>query len=364
MRNVKRVTAKGRTYHYHRPTGKKLPGEPGSAEFEAEYNRLEGVAVAVQEARIPTTARTMGELFIAYRGSPAFLDKADSTKADYQEAMDWMKALHDVPLDVIDTPFLTHLRDDAFAKRKRWFANHLVRFLSALFNWARPYGHMSSNPAEAVPKIRKPRGAPVVNRPWSPAEMRAVMKVMPPELRVAVALGAYAGLREGDAIRLTWSAYDGAAIESRQLKTGDPIWVPAHSELRRILGETRAYLPELAAKLSKKGRPVPLTIVVGQRGEPFTEAGFRARFFKVIRQLVADGEVSPGLTFHGLRHTAATMLADAGCDTRDIMAVTGHKTEAMARRYTEHADQRRRATVAIAKLEAFTTPPKKGGNAS
>lgn len=104
---------------------------------------------------------------------------------------------------------------------------------------------------------------------------------------------------------------------------------------------------------------MPLTIVVGQRGEAFTESGFRARFFKVIRQLTADGEVGLGLTFHGLRHTAATMLADAGCDTRDIMAITGHKTEAMAQRYTRHADQRRRATLAIAKLEAFTAGQKR-----
>lgn len=203
MRNVKKVSAKGRTYYYHRPTGTKLPGTPGTPEFQAEYERLEGVAVAVQEARRPTIARTLGELFVAYRGSPAFLDKAASTKADYLEAMNWLKALHDVPLDAITTPFLTHLRDDAYTKRKRWFANHLIRFLSALFNWGRPYGHMSANPAEAVPKIRRPRNAPVVNRPWSPAELRKVMEAMPAELRVAVALGAYAGMREGDAIRLT-----------------------------------------------------------------------------------------------------------------------------------------------------------------
>lgn len=96
-----------------------------------------------------------------------------------------------------------------------------------------------------------------------------------------------------------------------------------------------------------------MTIVVGQRGEPFTESGFRARFFKVIRQLVAEGKVQPGLTFHGLRHTAATKLADAGCDTRDIMAITGHETEAMVARYTRSADQKRRAPAAIMKLEGI-----------
>jgi len=57
------------------------------------------------------------------------------------------------------------------------------------------------------------------------------------------------------------------------------------------------------------------------------------------------------LTFHGLRHTAATMLADAGCDDRDIMSITGHKTAAMVAKYTAKADQRQRATAAIARLE-------------
>lgn len=339
MRNVKRSTAKGRTYYYHRPTGLRIPGEPGTPEFDGEYRRLEGIAAENADAAMPVVCKTLGALMTAYRGSPAFLDKAAATKADYLEAMNWLKPLHDMPLERIDTPAMARLRDQAFKTRKRWFANHLLRFLSALFNWGRPYGYMTINPCESVPKIRKPRGERVVNRPWSASEFAIVMEAMPPELRVAVALGAHAGLREGDAIRLTWSAYDGAVIETRQLKTGDPVWVPAHSVLRAILDTA----PRRA-----------VTIVTGAKGLPFTESGFRARFFKVIRKLVAEGKVQPGLTFHGLRHTAATMLADAGCDTRDIMAITGHRTEAMVRRYTEHADQKRRATAAISKLEDFT----------
>lgn len=45
------------------------------------------------------------------------------------------------------------------------------------------------------------------------------------------------------------------------------------------------------------------------------------------------------------------MLADAGCSTREIMAVTGHKTEAMVAIYTEGADRRRSADTAIERME-------------
>ena len=54
---------------------------------------------------------------------------------------------------------------------------------------------------------------------------------------------------------------------------------------------------------------------------------------------------------HGLRKTAARMLAEAGCTDREIMAITGHRTTAMVSHYTKHADQKRRATAAIHKLQ-------------
>ncbi len=45
------------------------------------------------------------------------------------------------------------------------------------------------------------------------------------------------------------------------------------------------------------------------------------------------------------------MMAEAGCTDREIMAVTGHRTTAMVSHYTRHADQKRRASAAIHKLQ-------------
>jgi integrase len=92
-------------------------------------------------------------------------------------------------------------------------------------------------------------------------------------------------------------------------------------------------------------------IVVNKWGRPYTESGFRASFFKLIRKLKDEGKVGLGLTFHGLRHMVATQLADAGADDRTIMAITGHTNPQMVRRYTERADKRKRATAAMRLLE-------------
>ena len=54
-----------------------------------------------------------------------------------------------------------------------------------------------------------------------------------------------------------------------------------------------------------------------------------------------------GLTFHGLRYTAAAKMADAGCSNKQIASVTGHKSLAMIEKYTRDADQERLSGAAI-----------------
>ena len=79
-------------------------------------------------------------------------------------------------------------------------------------------------------------------------------------------------------------------------------------------------------------------------------------FFKRIRALEAAGAVGKGLTFHGLRHTVATILADAGASDREIMSVLGHATERMAQHYSKGADRKRSGNSAVVKLERKRKP--------
>ncbi len=51
------------------------------------------------------------------------------------------------------------------------------------------------------------------------------------------------------------------------------------------------------------------------------------------------------LTFHDLRHTAATMAAQNGATTAELMARMGHTTAQMAMRY-QHASRQREQLLA------------------
>jgi integrase len=82
--------------------------------------------------------------------------------------------------------------------------------------------------------------------------------------------------------------------------------------------------------------------LVTEFGAPFTAAGF-GNWFR-------DRCNEAGLkhcSFHGLRKAAATRLAEAGCTTEQIKAVTGHATLKEVGRYTKAADQARLARQAL-----------------
>jgi integrase len=79
-----------------------------------------------------------------------------------------------------------------------------------------------------------------------------------------------------------------------------------------------------------------------EKGAPFTPAGF-GNWFR--DQCNAAG--LPHCSSHGLRKAAATRLANAGCSTDQIKAMTGHKSLSEVARYTRAADQQRLAGEAL-----------------
>jgi integrase len=174
------------------------------------------------------------------------------------------------------------------------------------------------------------------NRAWSDAERDAVLAEATGGLKIAIALGMFAGMRIGDAVHVSWSIYDSANLEWRQGKTGDTVWLPAHRDLRALLDAA----PRVAT-----------TIVTGAIGRPLTGAGLAKAFRTLILRLERGGKIGDGLTFHGLRHTAGKTLADLGADPRAIQALLGQRSLSMAIHYSQEADRRRAAAAAIQFLE-------------
>jgi integrase len=330
IKGVKAVRSKGRVYYYHRKTMFRLPGEPGSAEFMAKLRELDSPKATNHKVG------ALGGLIAVYKQSPEYMNLAQGSKREYGKALKYLKPFDTVPLIAITDTRIYELRDRISSKYSRSAANRVVGFLRLIFSWGMKRRHCTSNPALNVDKIRRPKDAKIVNRRYKDDELETVLNEAPNWLRVPIAIAAYTGMRESDVVRVTWRSYNGMEFEARQMKTGEPIWVKAHFHLREIL--------DAAPRTS-------VNIVVGIHGRPMSANSLASRFFEFISRLQSAGKIEPGLSFHGLRHTCGTRLAEAGCDAATIAAVLGQLTTKMGEHYSRTARRHHLATAAIERIE-------------
>jgi integrase len=311
---------KPRGYHRRTRTPIDLIKAPvGSPAFFAECARIAELAKVIA----PAKSGTLGSLFEQYKTHVAFTDLASHTRRDYQRVFDYLRPISDTPLGRFDPPLVVGIRDKA-GERGRRFGNYVKAVLSLAFSWGLERGMLASNPAKGVKNVRRARGTPDANRPWSDAERHAVLDHAPAHMRPALALMAFTGLGPGDALRLPRTFYKDGAIATRRSKTGEPVYWPAPAPLRAIL--------EAAPKHDA------ISLCANSAGKPWTESGFRASWRTYRAKLKNAGAIGPGLTLYGLRHTVAVILREAGVDERGIADALGQRTIEMARHYAKGAD--------------------------
>jgi len=360
---AKLATGEVKGYWYHRATGARLKNDPRSAAGVLEVAGLDKSAQVLQTAQVAATG-TLAGLWEQYRKSPEWKRLKPRTRSDYQAVRDWIgDGAHKALVRLIKTSQIVALRDKAFKAKGRRFANYVVQVLRMLFGWGILRGALETNPASKVPGIRKPIGTAEVNRAWSAVEVASFAAAAPPQLLVPFALGLFAGMRQGDALLVTWAGYDGATLRWIAGKNGEPCMAPATGPLKTVLDEAKA----------RRGNA--LQIAVTSTGTPWSQSGFRASFFKLVRKLVKEGKLQSGCTFHGLRHTIASAARDSGESESRVAAAIGDRSPAMAQIYGRNSDrQGAQMTILEASQKRFENiewktpaanwkmrPPSKGG---
>jgi integrase len=163
-------------------------------------------------------------------------------------------------------------------------------------------------------------------------------------LHLPLMLALWTGQRQGDLLRLPWSAYDGTKITLRQSKTGARVSIPVGLPLKAALD----------------GTPKRSTLIlVSSDNKPWTPDGFRSSW----RKACANAGVT-GVTFNDLRGTAVTRLALVECTEAQIASITGHSLRDVRSILDSHYLHRdpALAEAAIQKLEAGTNSPKRAPN--
>jgi integrase len=294
---VKLAGGKRVTYWYAWRKGPRLVGEPGSPEFIASY------MAALASRREPDRA-TFHSIIAGYKASEDFCGRQPRTKADYIRYIAKIeKQFGDLPLGALEDARIT--RDflewrDSMAHSPRQ-ADYGWACLMRLLSWARARGFTTYRPPERVERLYH---ADRSEKIWEPAHIAAFMAVASEPLQRALVLAHETGQRQGDLLALPWSAYDGTWLRLRQSKTGRRVNIPVTRRLRAVLDNTKR---------------VATVILTNRSGLAWQENAFRKAWADAARKAkIAD------LTFHDLRGTAVTRLAEAECSAAEIAAITGH----------------------------------------
>ncbi len=313
-----------KNYYYHRGTGKRIQGQPGTPEFVASY------AEAAKPEK--TDTGTFSALITGYVTSPEFGKLAEKTRKDYRRYLDALRdEFGSLPIDALSD---RRIRQDFFDWRDQFAstprtADYAWSILRRVLSWAYDRGKIDINHAIKPGRLYDSDRSDLI---WLPEHVAAFCKVASDELKLALVLAIFTGQRQGDLLKMTWGQYDGAWINHRQSKGKKRVSVPIHRDLKKVLD----HVPRRST-----------LILTTPTGLPWKSDWFRNRW--------REASVAAGikdLHFHDLRGTAVTMLAEAGCSNAEIAAITGHSMQRVETILTKYVSLTRDlAQSAMAKLE-------------
>jgi integrase len=287
-----------RTYWYAWKGGPPLRGEPGTPEFIHSYNE----AIATKAA---TPQGALLSVLQSYQASGEFNGLAARTRRDYVEKIKVIEAkFGDFPLSALTdrrTRAIFMAWRDKLAAKSRRQADYAWQVLARILSWAHNRGLVLANPCARGGRLY--RGSRV-DKIWTADDEAAFLKSAPPHLHLPLLLALWTGQRQGDLLRLPWSAYDGTHIRLRQSKTGARVTIPVGAPLKAALDAATKHGP---------------LILTNSLRRPWTSHGFQSSWGIAARKA---GIV--GVTFHDLRGTAVTRLAIVGCSEAEIAYITGH----------------------------------------
>jgi integrase len=220
-----------------------------------------------------------------------------------------------------------------------------ITILSAAFNSAWKQGHISVNPCAPIEPLKDKAQRKQV---FTPEQVAALVKVAEGDWKGLILVAFYTGARLGDCANLQWKHIDLVSeiktIRFDQGKTGREIVTVIHPALEDYLLSLPAPKTDEAFLFPSLARRLVSPLSKHFRNVIMEQAHIEQR---VIRERAKSGRSVNALTFHSLRHSFSSILANAGIREELRMALTGHTTRAIHQHYTHHDLERLRDAVAV-----------------
>jgi integrase len=221
-------------------------------------------------------------------------------------------------------------------------ANLSVKIVSAGFNAAFRQGYITVNPCTALESLPEETAE---RSNFTAKQVARLVKAAEGDWQSAILFAYYTGARLRDVTNMRWNAIDLDAklINFIPSKTKKHVTIPLHSDLERHLlkspGIGKAFLFPSLGERSTGGK----NGLSGQFARVMARAGIEGK----ITRHTAQGRANSSLSFHSLRHSFNSAMANAGVAEEVRMKLTGHSTREIHTKYTHHEIEALRAAVSV-----------------
>lgn len=319
------VTRNGKDYTYWRVVVS-LGSDPSGRRVRREHQaRTERQARAWLRSAIsnpvqPGVGVTVGE-YAASWIKDTKLTVRPSTTAFYRSQLFHFESIAHLPLTQLTSAHVRELiATESAAGKSTRTVRGIVQTLALILRRAQSDGLVDRNVAALV-RLPKLDTKPPLH--FTAEQARRFLEVAKDdELGSLYAVAIGTGLRRGELLALTWREVDWnrRTIAVRRSKTGAGV------------------------------REVPLAgIALAVLGEAVRRPGaiwpYRPEFVSGRFRDLCERAGVPYITFHGLRHTAASLMLDAGVDPLTIQGILGHTKVSMTGHYARAGEELRRDAV-------------------
>ena len=296
--------------------------------------------------KTPLSAYTLGSWATEWlkRSKPEFSQK---THDRYSEVVRTVRKfapeLLDLPIDRVEPKGVLELRNRLFEVRAAATVNQVLKVMKSCVKAGWDAGVVADNAFARVKRVRPDEGV-VQKQPFTVEQIKALLTVADDEWRGMIFTGLYSGgQRLGDICTLRVRQIDlaGGVVHFTTDKTGRQVEAPIVAPWRADLAKrvkrkaAEAYVFPRAARTHTMadGRPVDVSKSFRRLLHKIglaPKVGPRAGAIKGRR-------VAQAYSFHSFRHTATSMLKNAGVSDSVTRDIVGHESVAVSRVYT-HID--------------------------
>ena len=264
--------------------------------------------------------------------APKTYEKYSSDIGSFLDAIGTRKEL---PLRVISSTDVRSWRD---ARRKSGLSvttcNLALKVVRGAFQRAVALGYIDTNPCAPIDPLKDDQHG--TREVFTPEQVNRLIAAASPDWSGVILMGFFTGLRLRDITELRWQSIDlkAAMLCVLTKKTGTTVEIPLHTNL-------------LAWLKSRPPAPPSTPIFPTLKGKSGAgKSGLSSQFKRIMESVNISGKslrVTKGagrsqssLSFHSLRHSFVSALANAGVAADIRQKLAGHSDSKSHARYSHH----------------------------